>query len=126
MTLLGLQQEFAWHAGRLLLRAAEMGYAVTLGDAARSLEEQRRLIAAGLSHVKDPATGAHVRRLAVDLNLFHGGHWLKASEDHEALAAWWRDQHELARWGGVWSDGNHYSFEWRGVRGGRSLSDPRC
>lgn len=116
MTLMGVQQEFSWHLAKLILRAYEMGYAVTFGDAARSIPEQRRLIAAGLSGVKDPAKGAHVRRLAVDLNLFRGGHYVTDGESHRPLGEWWEKQHALARWGGRFGDANHYSFEWQGVK----------
>jgi hypothetical protein len=36
---------------------------------------------------------------------------LRQTSDHQRLGEWWEKQHPLARWGGRWGDGNHYSFE---------------
>ena len=55
-------------------------------------------------------------RLAIDLNLFRDGAFLQSSEDHRALGEWWEKQHPLARWGGRFMDGNHYSLEHGGVK----------
>jgi hypothetical protein len=57
----------------------------------------------------------HQLSLAVDINLFKDGKYLNKSEDHKRFGEWWEKQHELARWGGRWGDGNHYSFTWNGV-----------
>ena len=49
-----------------------------------------------------------------DLHLYRGGRYITNSADHEGLGSWWEKQHPLARWGGRWGDGNHYSFQWQG------------
>lgn len=51
----------------------------------------------------------------LDLHLFRDGKWLSSTEDHRALGEWWEQQHELCRWGGRFSDGNHYSLEHDGA-----------
>lgn len=56
----------------------------------------------------------HMDRLAIDVNLFRAGVWLPNAEAHEPLGKWWEAQHPLARWGGRWGDGNHYSLEHNG------------
>lgn len=104
-SLLQTQAAFSVCAAKLLLRAHELGYQVTLGDAYR-----------------DPRVtyghpnSSHRKRLAIDINLFKEGKYLTATENHRILGDWWKAQHPLARWGGDWEDGNHYSFEWEGVK----------
>ena len=60
----------------------------------------------------------HCSYLARDYDLFRkvNGIWvyLDKTEDHEPFGEWWEKQHPLARWGGRFRDGNHYSFEWQG------------
>jgi hypothetical protein len=50
----------------------------------------------------------HYDRLAIDLNLWKDGVWLKETSDHAFLGKFW----ELlgGTWGGRWGDGNHYSL----------------
>ena len=112
MTLRQKQSLFARHVAALIAHAYAMGYEVTLGDAYRSPEEAARLSKAG----KGIATSLHTQRLAIDLNLFKDGHYLTSTEAHRPLGEWWEKQHELARWGGRFKDGNHYSF----THGGRA------
>lgn len=104
--LLRLQVEFAVCVARLILYAESKGYGVTLGDAYR---DPRVNYGHPLS--------AHKKRLAIDLNLFTAsGVWLDKTEDHKELGEWWKKQHPLARWGGDFEDGNHYSFEFEGIK----------
>ena len=107
MTLGQKQREFTRQVGRLLGQAYAMGFEVTLGDAHRSVEEATRL--------KKPNSN-HTRSLAIDLNLFKKGVYLTGTEDHRPLGIWWEAQNPLARWGGRFKDGNHYSFEHEGVK----------
>ena len=95
------QTEFAVCIARLILYAEGMGYSLTFGDAYR-----------------DPRVtyghpnSSHRKRLAVDFNLFMDGDWLHVTESHRFLGEKWKLLHPLARWGGDFRDGNHYSFEW--------------
>ena len=105
MKLSTVQMEFARLVPRLIDKAYDLGYSVTLGDAYRDPRVT-------YGHPKS----AHRVRLAVDLNLFQDGIFLEDTEDHRELGEWWEKQHILARWGGRFRDGNHYSFEWDGVK----------
>lgn len=109
MTLGEKQRLFAQHAALLILHAYNEGYEVTLGHALRSTEEAERL---GMR------SSLHTQKLAIDLNLFLAGRYLRETESHRPLGEWWEQQHELCRWGGRFSrpDGNHYSF----AHGGRA------
>lgn len=113
MSLQQTQSEFAVLSAKLILQAVEMGYAVTWGDAYR---DPRVFGALGESLGYGHPKSAHKQRLAVDLNLFKDGVFLSTTEAHRALGEWWEKQHPLARWGGRFNDGNHYSFEVNGVK----------
>lgn len=62
------------------------------------------------------ARSTHTVALAADLNLYRDGRWLSATADHRPFGEFWESLHPLARWGGRFGDGNHYSFEWQGVK----------
>lgn len=97
MSLRAKQSEFAKLVPRLIDKAHDLGFEVTLGDAYR-----------------DPRcpygskSSRHKSRLAVDLNLFLNGEYLQSTEDHRQLGEWWEEQGGI--WGGSFDDGNHY--EW--------------
>jgi hypothetical protein len=111
MTLRQKQSKFARMVADLIIKAYEMGFEVTLGDAYRdprvhgNMGERK-----SYSHPKS----AHKVRLAIDLNLFKDGEFLEGSDDHRPLGEWWESQG--GTWGGRFSDGNHYSVEHNGVR----------
>lgn len=97
MSLRKKQSEFAAQVPRLIDKAIELGYEVTLGDAYR-----------------DPRcpygskSSRHKSRLAIDLNLFRDGLYLQDTADHAELGEWWESVGGI--WGGRFQDGNHY--EW--------------
>lgn len=101
------QRAFTKLVARLIDKAHELGFEVTLGDAYRDPRLHGDLgVKLGYGH---PAS-CHKVRLAIDLNLWKDGEYLEGSHAHEELGSWWEKQHELARWGGRFNDGNHYSF----------------
>lgn len=106
MTLREKQSLFARHVARLIDRAFELGFEVTFGETWRSPAQARLNAQRGMGI----ARSLHGDRLAIDLNLFRDGKYLTESEDHRPLGEWWEQQHDLARWGGAFGDGNHYSF----------------
>ncbi len=113
MTLGSLQKTFARLVPRLIDKAHELGLEVTLGDAYRDPRVHGALgVKMGYGHPKS----GHKQRLAIDLNLFKNGVFLTSTEAHKELGEWWEKQHPQARWGGRFNDGNHYSFEWGGIR----------
>lgn len=104
---------------RLIDKAFELGFSVTVGDAYRDPRVHGEIgVKMGYGHRKS----AHKQRLAIDLNLFkdidNDGDldFIGDTERHLPLGEWWEQQHPLARWGGRFSDGNHYSFEVGGVK----------
>lgn len=56
----------------------------------------------------------HNDGLAIDLILYKDGKYLSSSEDYRSLGEWWERLDPLARWGGRFGDGNHFSLEWQG------------
>lgn len=107
------QRRFAKMVARLIDKAHELGFEVTLGDAYRDPRVHGALgVKMGYGHPKS----AHKNRLAIDLNLFKDGKFLQATEDHRPLGEWWEKQALDARWGGRFQDGNHYSLEHEGIK----------
>lgn len=113
MTLGQKQRVFARLVARLIEQAYLMGYEVSLGDAYR---DPRVHGALGVRKSYSHPNSAHKVRLAIDLNLFRNNEYLELSEDYKPLGEWWEQQHPLARWGGRFDDGNHFSFEHNGVK----------
>lgn len=113
MTLLQTQQAFAAAIPALIAKALSLGFQVTLGDAYR---DPRLHGTMGERKGYGSANSCHKLRLAIDLNLFRDGRFLQHTDDHRQLGEWWETQHPLARWGGRFNDGNHYSFEWQGYK----------
>jgi hypothetical protein len=110
---LGEKQElFARLVPRLLDKAHELGFSVRIGDVFRDPRVHGEMgVKLGYGHPKS----AHKAKLAIDLNLFRNGAFLGGTEDHRVLGEWWETQHELARWGGRFKDGNHYSLTHDGI-----------
>lgn len=99
MTVRQKQSLFIKLLARLIDKAYELGYELTGGDLF-SLE----------SYLAHKINSLHYIRLAIDLNLFRDGVWLRASADHRPLGEFWESLHPLCRWGGRYGDGNHYEF----------------
>lgn len=100
------QAQFARMAAQLILKAFELGYGVTLGDAFRDPRVP-------YGHTNS----LHRYRLAIDLNLFDkDGNYLQGTEDHRKLGEWWESIG--GTWGGRFpdGDGNHYSLAYNGMR----------
>lgn len=107
------QRRFARMVGRLIERAYEMGYEVTLGDAYRDPRVHGDW-GRKLSGSYSAASSVHKLRLAIDLNLFRDGKYLADTADHRPLGEWWESIG--GTWGGRWNDGNHYSLEHNGCK----------
>jgi len=96
---------------RLIDKAHELGFDVTLGDGYRDPRLHGAMgVKLGYGHPKS----AHKIRLAIDLNLFRNGEFLEQTSDHQPLGEWWESQG--GSWGGRFNDGNHYALEHNGVK----------
>jgi len=118
MTLRQKQSVFARLVASLIIKAYELGYEITLGEALRSPEEAARL--AKLKKGKGAISNSlHIIKLAVDLNLFKDNKFLSSTDSHKPLGEWWEslstDEYKCC-WGGRFGDGNHYSIEHNGVK----------
>jgi hypothetical protein len=114
MSELGLLQEtFMRLLPGLLNHAHVLGFEVRGGDLFRDPAVHGAIgVKMGYGHPKS----AHKQKLAIDLNLTKDGKYLTSTEDHRALGEWWEERHPLARWGGRFDDGNHYSLEYMGIK----------
>lgn len=113
MTLGEKQKHFARQVARLLDKAHELGFEVTLGDAYRDPRSHGNI---GEKKAYGNAFSCHKMRLAIDLNLFKNGKYMTTTEDHRPLGEWWEAQHDDNCWGGRFNDGNHYSVTHEGMR----------
>lgn len=113
MTLGEKQRLFARLIPRLIDKAHEFGFEVTLGDAFRDPRVFGKL---GAKVGYGAAFSCHKLKLAIDLNLFRNGAFLDKTEHHRPLGEWWELQHPDACWGGRFEDGNHYSMTHEGLK----------
>jgi hypothetical protein len=111
MGLLQLQSKFTVQVAKLILKAQELGYEVTLGDAYR---DPRVFGPMGEKKGYGQANSCHKLRLAIDLNLFVDGEYRTDTEAHRQLGEWWESQG--GSWGGRFQDANHYSFAYQGYK----------
>ncbi len=91
---------FTWALCLLLRRMLDSGYGPMLGKD-------------GLKHM---ANSLHYDGLAVDIDLTKDGYYLSETSDHQQFGEYWETLNKDCRWGGRFSDGNHYSV----TMGGRS------
>jgi hypothetical protein len=113
LTLSQKQRLFAKLIPRLIDKAHELGFEVTLGDAYRDPRSHGKL---GEKGVYGNMFSCHKIRLAVDLNLFRDGKYLTSTEDYRPLGEWWETQHADSCWGGRFEDGNHFSMTNEGLK----------
>lgn len=102
------QSRFARDAAKLILKAYELGYEVTFGDAYRTPQQAAANAASGSGIV----ASLHTERLAIDLNLFRDGRYIADGEGHTQLGMWWKSLGADYRHGGDFKkrDWNHYSI----------------
>jgi len=96
----------------LILWASSEGYDLALDQVKRSEAEAKANAAKG----KGISNSLHILGLAADLNLYIKGVYQETTEAHKKIGEKWKTMHPLARWGGDFNDGNHYSLEHNGVK----------
>lgn len=112
MSLVNHQIIFAKNVVELINYIFSKNYAVTLGEAFRTLEQAKLYAQRG----KGVANSLHCKRLAIDLNLFSIKDdtytYLTKSEDYEEFGKYWEMLHKKNRWGGRFKigDGNHFQM----------------
>lgn len=106
------QSTFVCLIAQLILEANRRGYELTGGEWFRPKETAAFYAKKGIG-IKN---SLHTIALAWDVNLFRNGKYLDKTEDHEELGLFWESLHPLARWGGRFGDGNHYSLEHEGKK----------
>lgn len=97
---------------RLVDKATELGYELTLAEAYRPPELAELYASQG----RGIRNSLHTLRLAIDLNVFRQGQWLHTGTQFEDLGIYWESLAPDCRWGGRFQDGNHFSIEHRGVK----------
>ena len=100
-----LQFRFAVLTAMLLQEIIGRGYQFTWGDAFR---DPRATFP--YSH----KASLHNCRLAIDLQIFRNGVWLRKGEDFEDLGIYWESIG--GSWGGRFDDGGHFSLAYNGMR----------
>ncbi len=95
------QSRFARMVAALINHATLLGYEVTFGEAYRMPNA-----------LHGHPQSLHKSRLAIDLNLFRNGRYLRSTAAHEPLGLYWESLG--GAWGGRFEDGNHYSLEHQG------------
>lgn len=111
MTLREKQSKFVLMIAQLILKANELGYELTFGDAYRDPRLHGKL---GEKVGYGAANSCHKLRLAVDFNLFKDGEFLQDTEGHKPLGEYWESIG--GSWGGRFNDANHYSLEYEGKK----------
>jgi hypothetical protein len=106
------QREFSFHIACLIQHIYASGYECTFGDAYRNPQSHGKM---GDKGPYGRPYSAHKQRLAVDLNLFKDGIWLRSTKAHEPFGEYWVALHPENVWGGDFNDGNHYSRRHGGI-----------
>lgn len=110
-----LQEEFAQSAAKLIQKAVDLGYTVTMGETWRTPQQA----ALNASDGKGIAHSLHIERLAIDLNFFKDGQYVQDGSLLKEVGEWWKTLGPKYRWGGDFQhlpDGNHFSITPDGVR----------
>ena len=106
MTLSERQRLFTKLVPRLIDKIFESGDECTLGEVYRSPETATAYEKMKVGIKKS----LHIKRLAIDLNLFKGGEYIVDTEAHRPYGEYWESLHPSNRWGGRFKDGNHYEM----------------
>lgn len=111
-TLHDKQCEFSLMVAALITWLYSQGYECSFGEAWRPPEQ------AALNELKGTGVknSLHIIRLAIDLNFFKNGTWLKSTDQLLPIGLKWESMG--GSWGGRFHkpDGNHFSLEHEGVR----------
>ncbi len=99
------RREFSGHLAKLITHSISLGFEISLQDVTSARSDGR--------HMRG---SQHEKGLAADLNLFKNKNYLTSTKSHRKLGIYWESLSPYNRWGGRYSDGNHYErmeFLWR-------------
>lgn len=104
----------------MTLRQARVKFTALLADLIQVINDTdgyEAALAEGMDRLTDrDPTSDHMKNslhnvgLAQDIDLYRNGVWQDRTEQHLQFGIVWEKMHPHCRWGGRFSDGNHYSF----------------
>jgi hypothetical protein len=97
MSLVQEQAAFLLDVAKLVQKATDLGFTVTGGELARSVEQQAIHFKAGRSKTMN---SIHLKRCAIDLNFFIEGKLTWDKNVLKPLGVFWESLHPKNRWGG--------------------------
>ena len=97
MSLVTEQAAFLLDVARLIFRATELGFTLTAGELYRTPEQQEIYLKTGRSSTMN---SLHLKRLAVDFNIFKDGKLVGDKATLAPLGAYWESLNPLNSWGG--------------------------
>ena len=95
MNLSETQRKFPLMVAELIRRSYADGYELTFGEAFRTEEQQRLYVRSGRSRTM---SSLHMKRLAIDFNLFRDGKYIADGGLYRPLGEMWESVG--GRWGG--------------------------
>lgn len=90
------QEQFALDVIKLLTKATELGFGIRIGEAERTIEQQKLYVQTGRSKTMN---SMHIKKCAIDL------HFTKDGVLHypQELGDYWESLNPLNQWGGNWN-----------------------
>lgn len=106
MTLREIQSDFVNDIKELIQFTYQEGYELTFGEVLRTEYQQKEYLRTGLSKTMD---SMHLKKLAVDFNVFKDGKLLDDVEDIRPIGEYWKRLNPDNVWGGDWGwDAGHF------------------
>lgn len=93
------QWEFLKDVAKLITFAEEQDVQLTAGEVYRTHYQQKHYISTGRSQTMK---SMHLKRLAIDVNLFVDGNLTWEHEAYKPLGDYWESLNSKNKWGGNW------------------------
>jgi hypothetical protein len=99
MSLVADQAAFLLDACKLIAKATELGFTVTGGELARTIDQQQIYVKTGRSKTMN---SIHLKRCAIDLNFFKDGKLVYDVKTLAPVGEYGESLHPKNQWGGKW------------------------